>query len=63
MSTPRDIRKAAGYSQARAGVESGTSEPTVRLYEANPEHVRADKRALLDALYARLQARERRGAS
>jgi len=54
MATPREVRQAAGYTQARTAVESGTSEPTVRLFEANPAHVRADKRVVLEHFYQRL---------
>ena len=53
------IRRAAGYSQARAGVESHTSQPTIRLFErAGPLGV-ADlkKRAAIAALYERLARR------
>ncbi|GAC1585451.1 MAG: hypothetical protein NVS3B20_27560 [Polyangiales bacterium] len=49
------IRKAAGRSLEWAGVHSGTSHATARLYEANPDAVKDPrKRADLDALYARL---------
>jgi len=52
----RAIRRKAGYSQARTAVESGTSEPTVRLFEAaGPAGVKNDtKREALVAYYAGL---------
>lgn len=52
---PREIRQAARVSQIQAAVRTGTSEPTVRLYEASRDAV-ADpvKRAALDAFYAAL---------
>ena len=53
---PREIRQAAKVSQIQAAVRTGTSEPTVRLYEANPNAIAApDKRAALDAFYAQLE--------
>lgn len=54
--TPREIRLAAGVSQIRVAVQTDTSEPTVRLYEANPSAIRTrSKRARLDAFYTRLE--------
>lgn len=56
--SPRQVRERAGVSQIQAAVRSGTSEPTVRLYEANPDAVKhATKRASLDAYYASLASR------
>ncbi len=53
--SPREIRKAAGVSQIQVAVAAGVSEPTVRLYEANPEAVSSEKRRALDVAYEGLQ--------
>jgi hypothetical protein len=52
----RAIRRRARYSQARTAVESGTSEPTVRLFEAGgPDAIKNDeKREALVAYYDKL---------
>lgn len=55
--SPREVRLAAGVTQIQAAVYSGTSEPTVRLYEASPAAVaHPEKRRALDVLYAELAA-------
>ena len=54
---PKEIRRAARVSQIQVAVRTGTSEPTVRLYEANQEAICDQrKRAALDAYYASLVA-------
>lgn len=59
------IRRAAGHSQARAGVESGTSEPTIRLFEAGGPRVIQNevKRAALISYYEKLAREERERAA
>jgi predicted transcriptional regulator len=57
MSTPKEIRAAARESQMRTAVMAGVSQPTVRLYEANPSSVTLEKRIALDAVYAQLRAK------
>lgn len=54
-----EIRKQAGYSRERAGVEAGTTASTVRLFElAGPDAVTdTAKRGRLVALYDRLRAK------
>lgn len=55
---PREIRLAAHVSQIQAAVRTGTSEPTIRIYEANPDAVVTPaKRSRLDAYYAELARR------
>lgn len=55
--TLRELRLAAGVTQIQAAVYSGTSEPTVRLYEASPVAVaHPEKRRALDVLYAEFAA-------
>jgi hypothetical protein len=50
--SPRERRQAARCSLARAAVLANVSEPTARLYEANPEAVKDPiKRAELARLY------------
>ena len=53
--SPREIRKKAHCSLARAAVMSGVSEPTARLFEANVEAVKdLEKRDALVRFYAQL---------
>jgi hypothetical protein len=42
--TPREIMQEAGESQTRTTVKAGVSEPTLRLYDANPAAVTREKR-------------------
>ena len=58
--TPREIRKAARKSLIAAAVGAGCSETTTRIYEADRSSVSDEKRAQLDAYYARLAATEAR---
>jgi hypothetical protein len=52
-SLPSEVRQRAQKSQIQAAVAAGVSEPTVRLYEANPDSVTdLRKRAQLDRVYA-----------
>jgi len=60
--TPREIRRAAGRSQIVVAVAARVSEPTLRLYEANPGAVTMERRARLDAVYAALHEETRSGA-
>ena len=48
----REIRKRAGVSQIQVAVQSGTSLPTVRLFEANEQAVSSAKRRQLEPVYA-----------
>jgi hypothetical protein len=53
--SPREVRRQARVSQIVVAVRAHVSEPTVRLYEANPEAVRDPiKKASLDEVYASL---------
>jgi transcriptional regulator with XRE-family HTH domain len=52
----RAIRIASGLTLTQIAVYAGVSPPTARLYEANPESPRADKRAVLESYYAGLAA-------
>jgi hypothetical protein len=46
-------RQAAGVPLIKTAVDSGTSEATVRLYEASPDAIKDPrKRAALDKVYA-----------
>ena len=54
MMNPREVRRAAGWSQAKTAVRAEVSEPTLRLYEANQAAVSESKRKALDAVYAKL---------
>lgn len=52
----RAIRQAAGIPLIRAAVAAGVSEPTARIYEANPDAVKdPGRRARLDAVYAQIR--------
>jgi transcriptional regulator with XRE-family HTH domain len=53
----RAIRIASGLTLTQIAVYAGVSPPTARLYEANPESPRADKRAVLESYYTGLAAR------
>lgn len=60
----REIRIQAGKSQGWCAFQSGTSEPTVRLYEANPTAVRnPKKRDALKRVYESLAADGARSSS
>ena len=63
MGAPRTIREAAGISQMVMAVRAGVSEPTLRLYEANPAAVKdRRKREALDRVYAELRDSARASA-
>jgi hypothetical protein len=50
--SPRDLRRRAGLTLIKAAVGAGTSENTVRLYDANREAVTIGPRSKLDRFYA-----------
>jgi len=58
MTTARNIsqarakRKAAGWSLAKAAVIAGVSEPTARVWEANPGGVTEESQRKLEPVYA-----------
>jgi len=53
--SPREVRQRARLPQIIVAVRAGVSEPTLRIYEANPDAVRDPvKRASLDEVYAHL---------
>lgn len=53
----KDARRVAGWSLARAAGAAEVSEPTARLYEANPDAiVTPEKRANLDRVYDELRS-------
>jgi hypothetical protein len=54
---PKDIRRRAGVSQLRVAADTNTSQPTVRLYEADREAVSPEKQAALDPYYEELAAK------
>jgi DNA-binding XRE family transcriptional regulator len=50
----RQIRETVRETQARTAYHARVSEPTVRMFEANPQSIKdATKRAALEAVYAR----------
>lgn len=51
---PREIRRNAGVTIEQAAVFAGVSSPTIRLFEANPERPRPDKRAQMMSYYEQL---------
>lgn len=55
--TPRVVRLASRLTLAETAAAAGVSSPTVRLFEADPVAVRADKRAALSAYYQELEAK------
>lgn len=57
--SPREIRRANGLSIEKVAVASGTSSPTVRLYESNPDDGVKDprKKDALARTYAELAAK------
>lgn len=55
--TPKEIRRANGWSMSRAAALAGVSETVVRVYEANPDAVSPLSRQALDRVYR--EARER----
>jgi transcriptional regulator with XRE-family HTH domain len=54
----RAARKAAGWSLARAAVNADVSEPTARVFEADPRAVSPESRAKLEAVYSRFEGRD-----
>jgi hypothetical protein len=46
------LRTRVGISKARAAKLAGCSVPLVRLYEADPDRISAEKRPALDRAYA-----------
>lgn len=53
--TPRALRLEAHIGEIHASQSAGVSRPTLRLYEANPDHVKSVRcRWLLDTYYAGL---------
>lgn len=54
----KTARLTVGEPLIRTAVAAGVSEPTARLYEANPEAIKDPaKRRQLDAVYATYRAR------
>lgn len=53
--SPKDARRAVGWSLAKAAVMADVSEPTARLYEVDPSAVATpEKRHSLDRVYGEL---------
>ena len=48
----KSIRTRVGFSKAKTAKLAGVSIPLVRLYEADPDAVSAEKRPALDRVYA-----------
>jgi hypothetical protein len=57
----KETRLRAGKSQEWVAVHGGTSVPSVRLYELDPEQLRLDKRESLARVYADLAIAGRSG--
>ncbi len=55
--SPRQVRRAAGWSLLRVRASTGASEQTIRVYEANRSHVTLNTCQMLDPLYAELAGR------
>lgn len=54
LPSPRELREAAGVTQVRIAADANVSLTSVRVYELDRASLRSDKRAALDAVYARL---------
>jgi hypothetical protein len=62
MSDLENIRRRAGWSRDRVAVEAGVAYATCRIYELHPAAViDPERRARLDAVYAKLRAMVRGG--
>jgi hypothetical protein len=52
------LRVRAGRSIVWCAAESGTSPPTVKLYETSPEAVTPEKKRAIERIYARIAAED-----